>query len=114
MPSISLKNLGTRVAEKRGVQRIRATAKEIGISAATLSRIENGHMPDLETFRLVCDWLQVNPAEVLGSKVAESNQFSSPWTVHFKKNKAVTEKTAKALADMILAATTMLEAKEGE
>ena len=38
-------------------QGVRATAFEIGISAATLSRIERGHQPDLATWRLIESWL---------------------------------------------------------
>ena len=36
-------------------------SKEIGISKATLSRIENGKFPDIETFAKVCLWLGSNP-----------------------------------------------------
>lgn len=37
---------------------LRDFAKEIDISAATLSRIENGKMPDLETYFRICFWLK--------------------------------------------------------
>lgn len=33
---------------------------EIGISKATLSRIENGKTPEIDTFLKICDWLGVN------------------------------------------------------
>lgn len=37
---------------------LRELASEIGISAATLSRIENGKfVPDLVTFKKILDWL---------------------------------------------------------
>ncbi|MYK33314.1 MAG: helix-turn-helix transcriptional regulator, partial [Boseongicola sp. SB0670_bin_30] len=45
--STSLESLGSLVSEKRGMVGVRATAAVIGISPATLSRIENGHLPDL-------------------------------------------------------------------
>jgi transcriptional regulator with XRE-family HTH domain len=32
-------------------------AKEIGVSKATLSRVENGNMPDLITFFKIIKWL---------------------------------------------------------
>ncbi|HDZ62547.1 MAG TPA: XRE family transcriptional regulator [Nitrospirae bacterium] len=38
-------------------QRIRETAKEIGISAATLSRIENGENVDGKTIMRLLTWL---------------------------------------------------------
>ena len=50
----------------RGDRGIRMVADEIGVSAATLSRVERGLMPDLETFGKICRWLKVDPAEVLG------------------------------------------------
>lgn len=39
---------------------MRECASEIGISAATLSRIERGKMPDLMTYAKVCKWLNQN------------------------------------------------------
>ena len=39
---------------------LRETAKTIGTSAATLSRVENGKTPDLVTCKLICDWLHVD------------------------------------------------------
>jgi transcriptional regulator with XRE-family HTH domain len=38
-----------------------ACSKEIGISKATLSRVEKGNMPDLLTFFKVIKWLNSNP-----------------------------------------------------
>ena len=36
---------------------VRDTAAAIGTSAATLSRIERGHQPDLATWRRIESWL---------------------------------------------------------
>lgn len=38
---------------------LREAAREIGISAATLSRIENGKTPDVETMGMICFWLEI-------------------------------------------------------
>ena len=38
-------------------QGVRAAAREIGISPTTLSKIENGHLPDSETLKKVLKWL---------------------------------------------------------
>jgi transcriptional regulator with XRE-family HTH domain len=35
--------------------------KEIGISKATLSRLEKGKIPDVETLGKVCNWLKTLP-----------------------------------------------------
>jgi DNA-binding XRE family transcriptional regulator len=36
---------------------VRTAAKKIGISPATLSRCENGSLPDLLTYAALCKWL---------------------------------------------------------
>jgi transcriptional regulator with XRE-family HTH domain len=47
--------------EKRGDKGLRAVADEIGnVSAATLSRIEQGKIPDVDTFIQICKWLNVS------------------------------------------------------
>lgn len=52
--------LSSMVKTRRGKKGLRDTAAEIGdISAATLSRIEQGKLPDVETFILICRWLNV-------------------------------------------------------
>lgn len=46
------------MAKKKKRIGVREFAKEIGISAATLSRIENGKVPDIETFFKLCFWMK--------------------------------------------------------
>jgi DNA-binding Xre family transcriptional regulator len=87
---------------------IRQTAGEIGISAATLSRIERGNLPDLETFKLICKWVEVDPGEILGYQPTNT----SIVRVHFKKESAINENTAKALASLILHAQNQMLAEE--
>lgn len=92
---------GRKLADARGSRGVRAVAKQIGISAATLSRVERGYMPDLETFGKICSWLKLDPAEVLGIDVTMQRPSVS---VHFKKDATIHPDTAKALAELILAA----------
>jgi len=102
MPKITLDTIGRLALEKRGPVGVRAAAKEIGISPATLSRVERGYVPDLETFRKICGWLGLNAGEVLG---LTPHQPSTPQvTVHFKKPQALSPKTAQALGKMVMAA----------
>ena len=58
--------LGSHVKSRRGSKSLRGIAAEIGVSSATLSRIERGRPPDLVTFKRVCEWLQVSPSWFLG------------------------------------------------
>ena len=97
----TLEDLGRLISEKRGRQGIRAAAQEIGISPATLSRVENGHLPDLENFQKICRWLGVEMSSVIG---APAPATSGVARVHFKKKATVKQETAHALAQMILAA----------
>lgn len=102
MAMVSLESLGREVARKRDKQGIRAAAKEIGISAATLSRIENGHLPDLETLQKVCRWLNIDPLELAG--ISQKKASRPAVAVHFRKDQTLALETATALAEMILAA----------
>ncbi len=79
---------------------VREAAKEVGVSAATLSRVENGKLPDLETFGKICRWLGEDPAIFLG---LEPRSVDAPRAqVHFKKGAAIELDSAEALAKMII------------
>jgi transcriptional regulator with XRE-family HTH domain len=101
MPMMTLESLGRLIVKKRGGQGIRATAKIIGISPATLSRVEHGHLPDLENFKKICRWLEIDMSSVVGASTQRKG--GEMPRVHFKKDKAIKQETAVALAEMILA-----------
>ena len=102
MIPLTVHSLGRLALERRGDRGIREVAGEIGISAATLSRVERGKMPDLDTFGKICKWLRVDPGTILGVVAAKSGTDSV--SVHFRKDQALSPDTARALAQMILAA----------
>lgn len=103
MDSIRIDRLALRIQERRAGQGIRDTAREVGVSPATLSRVENGKVPDLETFSKICRWLGENPSVFLG--IQPSPTLSTPTArVHFKKGAAIRKDSAKALGELILAA----------
>lgn len=53
--------LATMLKAKRGKNGLRIVAEEIGdVSVATLSRIEQGKIPDVDTFIKLCRWLEVS------------------------------------------------------
>jgi len=113
MTTPTLRTLGRKLREKRGARGIRSVAAEVGTSPATLSRVERGHLPDLETFGKVCRWLGIDPGEVLRFKKPSTGGEGAPTAaVHFKKDHTVSPSTASALAKLILAAQRAVLASE--
>jgi transcriptional regulator with XRE-family HTH domain len=110
MARLTLEQLGEGLRRNRGERGIRETAREIGISSATLSRIERGNVPDLETFAKVCRWLKVDPAEVLGVETAgpSARVAEIVASAHFRADQTPSPELARALAEMILAAHRMM------
>lgn len=54
---------------------LRALATQTGVSASSLSRIENHEIPDIETFGKLCGWLQISPAYFFSQSVDEPIPF---------------------------------------
>lgn len=98
MDRLTLESLKQKLVEKRGTRGIREVADEIQVSPSTLSRVERGFLPDLETFAKICKWLNVDPGEVLGIKPSDQRNSIA---VHFKKDQEINDTTAQSLAEMI-------------
>ncbi|SRR6266852_8394796 len=104
-PRVTLATLGARLREKRGARRLRDVAKEIGISAATLMRVENGRAPDLGTFAKICKWLGIDPRPLLGLESDVKAREDPPAyevSAHLRLDQNPNPKTVQALAKMIL------------
>lgn len=105
---MTLLRLGALLRERRGGRGIREVAQEIGVSPATLTRIEGGRLPDLLTFRKICDWLKVNPAEILGIPSSQTQQNAvvadavSEAAVHLRADQALPQAAASDLAQLIV------------
>ena len=114
MVKVTLQNLGTVVREKRGSRGLRAVASEIGTSAPTLSRIESGKMPDLQTFGKLCRWLELDPAALLDVNAQPATTAPSNMAIaHLKASREIDPNTARALANAILKAQLMLHDAPG-
>jgi transcriptional regulator with XRE-family HTH domain len=104
------------LSEKRAEKGVREFARELGISPATLSRIERGKLPDLETFEKICSALKIDPAEMLEvnsvkpKPTGSKPQFSEP-AVHFRADAHYTLEAAQDLAALILAAQEFVRSK---
>jgi transcriptional regulator with XRE-family HTH domain len=107
MESVRIDRLAKRIQQRRAGKGIRAVAIEVGVSPATLSRVENGKIPDLETFSKICRWLGEDPAVYLGMHPATQSTMPTA-RVHFKKGAAIRKDSAKSLSEMILATQKIL------
>lgn len=105
---MTLLRLGMMLRDRRGGRGIRDVAKEIGISAATLTRIEGGRVPDLATFQKICSWLKVNPAEILdipsNISAGQAESTSLAAAVHLRADKTLPPEAAADLAQLIVIA----------
>lgn len=98
--------LSAMVRKKRGRQGLRQTATEIGdVSAATISRVEQGRVPDLETFLRLCDWLGVSPDQFTmsgtGTSAAASPSTPDLVAAHLRADRTLRPETAEALSSVI-------------
>jgi len=104
------------LSAERGDKGVREFARELGISPATLSRIERGKLPDLETFEKICSILKIDPTEILeveGSKpkLATGKPRPSEPAVQFRADAHYTPEAAQDLAALILAAQEFVRSK---
>ena len=91
-----LEDLGRLILAKRNENGlgIRAAAKEIGISHATLARVEKGFLPDLENYEKIRMWLGIQ------QNLPTSTHVTAGAQVHFRRENTATPETAAALARM--------------
>ncbi len=114
---IDVSELAKQIRGKRGNRGLRSVAEEIGgVSASTLSRIEQGKVPDLQTFIRICRWLGVSADSFTKSDedaAAEAN-LNEPEIVslHLRADRVLDPKTAKSLVNMLQLAVAAID--EGE
>ena len=107
MAQARLASLGNEVRKRRGDKTLREVARTIGISPATLMRVESGRVPDVETFGKLCNWLCVDPKIYLGirpepNRTEEASPGHVVVSAHFKADRTPNQETVKALASMIM------------
>ena len=93
--------LAKMIKSKRGSKGLRTIAEEIGnVSASTLSRIEQGKLPDVDTFLKICYWLNVSP-EMFHKKSKVIVSDRDKIEAHLRADKNLDEETANAVIHMI-------------
>lgn len=99
--------LAAMVKSKRAGRGLRAVAHEIGdVSASTLSRIEQGSVPDVNTFLLLCNWLSVPTdtftiADEDAATPETATAGSDKIVAHLRADRILPKATAQALIEMI-------------
>lgn len=99
--TVDTQKLSLMLKSKRDSRGLREVAKEIGgISSSTLSRIEQGNLPDIETFVIICKWLEVSPDFFLEN---ESNETSPQKNAiaFLRADRTLPKETSEALIQMI-------------
>lgn len=89
--------------DKRGSTGLRAIAAEIGgVSASTLSRIEQGKIPDVDTFVKICNWLEVSTDTfILGDTNKKEVSNQEQVVAHLRADRELSKETADMLIRMV-------------
>ncbi len=113
---LNAERLANLVRSKRGSRGLRETAKEIGnVSPSTISRVENGKTPDMDTFLALCEWLEVPAAELIeNTNTEEEKNLDTPEkiAIQLRADKNLDPATANALASLVKAAYKDLSQKQ--
>src|SRR5436309_13022445 len=99
-PNYALVSERLRRARKQGNLSLRQVANAIDVSASTLSRVERGAQPDLETVNKLIDWLELDRNAVFHSAPMEAKDTAMQVEVLLRADKNLDPRTAKALASI--------------
>lgn len=101
---LNTEKLSLLLKSKRGSRGLRTVANEIGgISASTLSRIEQGNLPDVDTFLRICQWMEVSPEEFAKDETIEYGPVNTKDLIlsHLRADRTLAPQTIAALSEMI-------------
>lgn len=80
---------------------LRGAARESGVSFNTLARVEKGHIPDLETFTRIAEWVGVAPARFFGDSASPPKSTPDTIEVHLLADPALSESAAREIASVV-------------
>lgn len=106
METIDIEKLSQMLKNKRGNRNLREVAEEIKnevgvVSISTLSRIEQGKIPDLATYMKLCEWLNVSPEEFTFRKKKEEESKMEKIFSHIRSDQSLPSEVSDALTKMI-------------
>ncbi|MDB5151103.1 MAG: family transcriptional regulator [Mucilaginibacter sp.] len=94
--------LADMLKSKRGNKGLRTVAAEIGtVSAPTLSRIEQGKVPDVDTFVNICKWLKVSTDFFIVGQSDDKSSNQERVVAHLRADKELNKDTVDMLVKMI-------------
>ena len=109
---VNVLELGKHLKRRRLGERmsLRAVARETGVSASTLSRIENGSgVPDADTLARLARWLDIPLERIVTTRAGESldavvyypdNSTPDIVEAHLRADRNLTPETARALSEL--------------
>lgn len=102
---VDIASLAEKLRKKRENRSLRVVAKEADVSFSTLSRVEQGRIPDLETFAKICAWLKVPPNTFL-PEAGNIEQGSNEERIcaHLRADRTLAPGVSQALISMVQAA----------
>ncbi|MEO1530080.1 MAG: helix-turn-helix transcriptional regulator [Planctomycetota bacterium] len=90
------------VRRKRGQDSLRKAAKDIGVSAPTLQRIEGGQVPTSDVLVGIAEWLGVSLDELRKTKPARQNRSTvDQIEVHLRADPNLDEEAADTIANVV-------------
>lgn len=93
--------LAARVRNKRANKGLREAARELGnVRPSTISQVENGKTPDMDTFLALCNWLGVSPSELI-DEIKDPPTDADILRNWILLNENLPPDVAKALASLI-------------
>ena len=102
MYHLDIECLARLIRQKRGICGLREISVEIGnVSPSTLSRVESGKMPDMETFLALCNWLEVPPGELFRATEEIKLNTSDAIAIQLQSDGNLDPAIANALVSLI-------------
>ncbi|MGW2867902.1 helix-turn-helix domain-containing protein [Kitasatospora sp. NPDC001225] len=115
-PSVDVKALHAALDASRASRDLswRQLAKEIGVSASTISRMANGLKPDVTAFAAMTTWLRM-PAESFYVNPAQPDrpepELVASLVPHLRARRDLTEQNVAYLEEVIAAAARLFRAE---
>jgi transcriptional regulator with XRE-family HTH domain len=98
---LDINELASLVKQRRGSMGLRKAAEEAGVSFNTLSRLERGHQPDMETFVRIVEWVGIEPARFFGTSEVRFDPTPDVVAHHLRHDPALTDEAAQQIADLV-------------